>query len=124
MEEVTDFRSARQIHDLLSARGHRMGLATVYRNLHAMEQRGECDVLRAEGSETAVFRRCERRAHHHHLVCRGCGTAVEVRGPEIERWAGAIAGASGFSEVTHTVEMFGTCRPCQESGAVIPPRRR
>ncbi|GIG36946.1 Fur family transcriptional regulator [Cellulomonas pakistanensis] len=113
MDQLPDFRSARQIHLVLRERGHDIGLATVYRSLHRMEERGEVDVLRSAGGETAVYRRCERKAHHHHLVCRSCGRAVEVEGPAIEHWARRMAEQSGFSEVTHTVEVFGTCGPCR-----------
>ncbi|RMI13016.1 transcriptional repressor [Cellulomonas triticagri] len=112
MTEVVDFRSARQIHAVLRERGHEIGLATVYRNLHDMEQRGEVDVLRAGGGDTAVYRRCERHEHHHHLVCRRCGRAVEVEGPVIESWAARVARDEGFSEVTHAMELFGTCGAC------------
>lgn len=114
MDELDDFRSARQIYMLLQERGQDVGLATVYRTLHAMEQRGECDVLRADGGDTAVYRRCTRQAHHHHLVCRGCGRALEVDGPQIERWVREMAAVSGFSDVSHSIELFGTCRPCRD----------
>jgi Fur family ferric uptake transcriptional regulator len=122
MDELDDFRSARQIHALLHERGHDVGLATVYRTLHAMEQRGECDVLRADGGDTAVYRRCTRQAHHHHLICRGCGRALEVDGPQIERWVREMAEVSGFSDVSHSIELFGTCRSCRDRGpAPAPP---
>jgi Fur family ferric uptake transcriptional regulator len=57
-------------------------------------------------------------AHHHHLVCRVCGRAVEVDGPEVEAWADRVAAAAGYTQVTHTVEVFGLCpehsaRPAQ-----------
>lgn len=116
MSEITDFRSAAQLHEILLERGHVMGLATVYRNLHMMEARGECDVLRPDAGDTAVYRRCERRAHHHHLVCRSCGHTVEVEGPMIEQWADQTATDAGFTEVAHSVEMFGTCTPCRVAG--------
>jgi Fur family ferric uptake transcriptional regulator len=121
MDELDDFRSARQIHALLHERGHDVGLATVYRTLHAMEQRGECDVLRADGGDTAVYRRCTRQAHHHHLVCRGCGRALEVDGPQIERWVREMAEVSGFSDVSHSIELFGTCRSCRDRGRAPAP---
>ena len=50
--------------------------------------------------------------HHHHLVCRHCGFTVEVDGPEVERWSHEVADTHGFDDVSHTVEIFGTCRDC------------
>jgi Fur family transcriptional regulator, ferric uptake regulator len=45
-------------------------------------------------------------------VCRSCGRTVEVEGPAVERWTRAIAGEHGFTDVSHTLEIFGTCPTC------------
>ena len=116
MDDLDDFRSAQQIHALLQARGDEIGLATVYRTLSAMAESGEFDVLRTEGGES-LYRRCEREAHHHHIVCRTCSRTVEVQGPDIEAFVAAIAAQNGFVDVTHTVEMFGTCTSCAGTAA-------
>ena len=105
-----DFRSAQDIHDLLRRNGENVGLSTVYRTLQALADSGEVDVLRTEDGE-AVYRRCST-THHHHLVCRSCGRTVEVEGPTVERWTRAIAAEHGFSEVSHTLEIFGSCPDC------------
>ncbi len=110
LASVPDFRSAQEIHQLLGERGERVGLATVYRTLQRMAESGDVDVLRTEDGE-AVWRRCSA-THHHHLVCRSCGAAVEVEGPTVERWTRAIAAEHGFAEVSHTLEIFGVCRDC------------
>ncbi len=106
----TDFRSAQEIHALLGQRGEKVGLATVYRTLQRMAESGDVDALRTEDGE-ALWRRCSA-THHHHLVCRSCGAAVEVEGPVVERWTRAIAEEHGFAEVSHTLEIFGLCRGC------------
>jgi Fur family ferric uptake transcriptional regulator len=110
LESVDDFRSAQDIHDLLKRAGESVGLSTVYRTLTALADGGEVDVLRTEDGE-ALYRRCSGR-HHHHLVCRACGRTVEVEGPAVERWADAIAAEHGFTDVSHTLEIFGTCSSC------------
>ncbi|MGZ4591852.1 MAG: Fur family transcriptional regulator [Actinomycetes bacterium] len=110
LEEVSDFRSAQELHDLLRHRGEPVGLTTVYRTLQALADAGEVDVLRTDDGE-AVYRRCSR-GHHHHLVCRACGRTVEVEDRTVERWADKIAAEHGFTDVAHTVEVFGTCADC------------
>jgi Fur family transcriptional regulator, ferric uptake regulator len=110
LEEVDDFRSAQELHDLLRHRGERVGLTTVYRALQMLADADEVDVLRTSDGETA-YRRCSR-GHHHHLVCRRCGRTVEVDGPAVERWADKVAAEHGFVEVEHTLEIFGTCATC------------
>jgi Fur family ferric uptake transcriptional regulator len=45
-------------------------------------------------------------------VCRSCGRAVEVEGPAVESWADRVAAQNGFVDVSHTLEIFGTCPEC------------
>ena len=108
LQEVDEFRSAQELHDMLKHKGDSVGLTTVYRTLQSLAEAGEVDVLRTAEGES-VYRRCSTGEHHHHLVCRTCGKAVEV-----EAWLGGVAAAHGFVEVTHSVELFGTCAPCSQ----------
>ena len=110
LSHLEEFRTAQQIHDVLRHQGDSVGLTTVYRTLQAMVDTGELDALRNDDGETA-YRRCSS-GHHHHLVCRSCGRTVEVSGPAVERWASAVADEHGFREVSHDLEIFGTCRSC------------
>jgi Fur family ferric uptake transcriptional regulator len=112
LDEVEDFRSTQELHDLLRRRGDSVGLTTVYRALQALADAGEVDVLRREDGET-VYRRCSQE-HHHHLVCRNCGYTIEVAGPAVERWASRVADEYGFTSVDHTVEVFGICPSCPQ----------
>jgi len=111
LDAVEDFRSAQDIHTLLKQRGENVGLTTVYRTLQALADSGEVDVLRT-GDGEALYRRCSL-GHHHHLVCRDCGHTVEVAGPTVERWADRVATEHGFSDVSHTLEIFGSCGGCR-----------
>lgn len=104
------FRSAQQIHDLLRGSGEQVGLTTVYRCLQALATSGEVDLLVNDDGET-VYRKCGAE-HHHHLVCRTCGRTVEIAGPAVETWAGQVAKQHGFTDVSHTLELFGTCGSC------------
>ncbi len=110
MESFDDFRSAQEIHALLSERGEQVGLSTVYRALQALADSGGIDSLRTETGES-IYRRCSGN-HHHHLVCRSCGATVEVEGPTVEQWTRSVASAHGYSAVSHTLEIFGTCSSC------------
>ena len=115
MQESDDFRSAQEIHDALRRRGELVGLATVYRNLQSLVDAGELDIVKTDGGE-AVYRRCSR-SHHHHLVCRQCGRTVEIEGPAVESWASALAERHDFADVSHTIELFGTCPECAKVAA-------
>lgn len=108
---LSDFRSAQDIHHLLRSQGAGTGLSTVYRTLQALADAGEVDVIQTADGES-VYRKCSR-VHHHHLVCRSCGHTVEVAGPAVEKWADSMADGHGFSDVSHTLEIFGTCATCR-----------
>lgn len=105
-----EFLSAQQLHDLLTERGDSIGLTTVYRNLQALVDSGQVDAI-WDGSGETRYRYCSDE-HHHHLVCRRCGTTVEIQADPVEVWAEKIAKDHGFQDISHTVEVFGTCRDC------------
>lgn len=108
--ELEEFRTAQQLHDELRRQGNRVGLTTVYRTLQALADEGGVDMIRT-GDGEAAYRRCSS-GHHHHLVCRTCGRTVEVSGPAVERWADGVAAEHGFRDVSHDLEIFGTCSSC------------
>jgi Fur family ferric uptake transcriptional regulator len=110
--DIEDFMSAQDLHARLRAQGQTVGLATVYRTLQAMATDGDVDMMRT-GDGEAVYRRCSTGHHHHHLVCRSCGRTVEVEGPAVESWADKVSTENGFSDVHHTLEIFGTCADCR-----------
>jgi len=107
LAQSEDFTSAQDLHARMRAAGSRVGLATVYRTLTALAAQGDVDVLRTGEGESA-YRACSS-GHHHHLVCRQCGRTVEIEGPTVEAWTERVAAEHGFSDVAHTLEVFGTC---------------
>ncbi len=113
LDEQDEFRTAQEIHAALRQAGEAVGLTTVYRTLQALADSEEVDVLRNADGETA-YRRCSK-GHHHHLVCRDCGRTVEVEGPAVERWADKVAAEHGYTDISHTLEIFGTCADCRRA---------
>lgn len=111
LDRLPGFCSAQQIHAELRRRGEHVGLTTVYRHLQVLSDNGQVDAIRDAHGET-LYRRCRSDSHHHHLTCRSCGRSVEVEGRAVEHWAEQVASAAGFSEVGHTVELFGLCPDC------------
>ncbi len=110
LDEVDGFRTAQQLHGMLVDRGDKVGIATVYRSLQLLADAELVDVIHSDEGE-ASYRRCSTR-HHHHLVCRVCGRAVEAQAPAVETWVDAMAAEHGFSDVSHDLEIFGTCADC------------
>jgi Fur family ferric uptake transcriptional regulator len=112
--ELEGFHSAQDIHARLRSAGTPVGLATVYRTVAALADDGELDTMVTDRGE-ALYRRCSAQ-HHHHLICRACGRTVEVAGPTVERWADRVAAEHGYADVSHTLELTGTCAQCLAPG--------
>ncbi|MDX1891626.1 Fur family transcriptional regulator [Mycolicibacterium sp. 050158] len=113
LENLDEFRTAQELHEELRKRGEGIGLTTVYRTLQTMAASDLVDSLRTESGESA-YRRCSEQ-HHHHLVCRSCGATVEVAGRHVEAWAADVAREHHFTNVSHTIEIFGTCAACVDA---------
>ena len=79
-------------------------------SIYRLADKGVVDTLSHHGTELC-YRLCTE-SHHHHLVCRACGRTVEVEGPAVEAWATRVSAEHGFTEVRHTLEIFGTCATC------------
>lgn len=111
LNSLEDFVSAQDLHRILEDRGEKVSLATVYRVLQTHQEEGLLDVLRPDDGE-AIYRLCAAEEHHHHLVCRVCGLTVEFEAPEVETWTSELARKNGFTEVQHTLEVYGLCEKC------------
>jgi Fur family ferric uptake transcriptional regulator len=116
VQSSDNFRSAQDIHAALRDSGETVGLTTVYRHLALLTDEGQLDALQTAEGEV-VYRRCHSESHHHHVVCRRCGRGAEVELPDLERWAETTAADLGFTDVTHTVEIFGLCADCRSQSA-------
>lgn len=115
LQETKGFISAQDLHQILRNHGSSVGLATVYRALADLAGAGEADSIQASsvtGSPETLFRACGQ-AHHHHLICNGCGTTIEIAAATVETWAEGIAAQNGFTETSHTIEIYGVCGTCR-----------
>jgi Fur family ferric uptake transcriptional regulator len=122
LEGADGFLSAAELHSRLSAylapQGLRVGIATVYSQLRRLVQCGTVDTLHGHDGETRYWLP-RREAHHHYLVCRSCGRALEIVADPVEEWADALGVTVGFREITHTLELFGLCDCCAERSSAF-----
>ena len=112
-EELTrndGFVSAQRLHAALRDGGSTIGLATVYRALGELAIGGEADTLQQDGE--SLYRACSTSGHHHHLICRQCGTTAEIQADAVEAWAQTVAAEHGFTQAEHVVDVFGLCADC------------
>lgn len=106
--------TAEELHGRVSVASPRIGLATVYRALAAMQASGAiANVGDRQGS--ALLARCDRHDHHHHLVCTACGSVVGIDCPLGEE-ALASAARAGHLVTRHEITLYGLCAGCRPHG--------
>ena len=103
--------TAQQLFERLRSRGENVGLATVYRTLALLSERGAIDTLTHHAGELC-YRLCGD-VHHHHLVCSGCHRVVELPECDLETWISRSAARHGFTATGHQVEIVGLCADCR-----------
>jgi len=83
--------------------------ATVYRAIAAMEAAGFVERVGSRAG-SVLFTRCNTHAHHHHIVCDGCGRIAHADCPV--PFESAPARDDGFIITRHEVTLYGLCPSC------------
>jgi Fur family ferric uptake transcriptional regulator len=111
LAQEPDDVTAQQLWSRLRERDSHTGLATVYRTLALLSEKGVVDVLSHHGGEQC-YRLCGHE-HHHHLLCERCHRVVEVQECGLDDWVTAAAKRHGFVATDHRVEIVGLCADCR-----------
>jgi Fe2+ or Zn2+ uptake regulation protein len=88
----------------------RIGRATVFRALDLFAELGAVERLDLPSGDHAYVT-CEP-AHHHHVICSGCGRTADVDDAGLQAVTSQIARRTGFRIDAHRLEMFGLCADC------------
>jgi Fur family transcriptional regulator, ferric uptake regulator len=104
--------TAQELFDALRSEGRSVGIASVYRILELLADRGF--VQRVDvGSGIARFEPVDRSGeHHHHLVCEGCGKVEAFADEQLERALLRVEAETGYSVAGHDVLLRGACADC------------
>lgn len=92
--------------------------SSVYRNLALLEKAGVVSRV-ITSDEWARFELSEEiTGHHHHMVCRKCGSVDDVRVPddiegELDKVLCRLATGAGFTMEHHRLDLVGVCRSCR-----------
>lgn len=107
-------QSAYDILDVLRDEGAKAPMQ-IYRALAKLEEAGLAHKLPKSNGWIA----CHGHHHHddaHHLVllsCQSCGTVAEHEDKTLQSALISLAKKSQFDAPAQTIEVDGTCRPCQ-----------
>ena len=98
-----------------------VGRATVFRALELFEQLGLLERLDLpNGAHAYVV--CQP-AHHHHVICTGCGRTAEVGDLGMSSIATEVESQTGFALDSHRIELYGLCPACLAAGVGASRRR-
>lgn len=110
LRQADDELSGQELHARLRAGEGAMGLATVYRHLRQLQQRGLVRCRHLPSGE-ALFAPTER--DEHHLTCVDCGHTLRLPHCPVHGLKLPKAHLEGFQPLFHTLEFFGLCASCQ-----------
>lgn len=88
-----------------------LDLVTIYRNMAVFCELGFTQTIQLETGKQLFELKQGDHDHHHHIVCRQCHRVVRLDlcfGGELEKYAREM----GYTDVTHTFEVFGVCEDC------------
>src|SRR5437870_7564885 len=80
--EAKGHPSVEQIRDLLLARGHRIGIATIYRTIKILLASGY--IRQSKLSGMTRYEPIVGQPNHLHFICNSCGSNVEFPSRRIE----------------------------------------
>ena len=120
LSEAQDHPDVEELYRRAAALDERISIATVYRTVRLLEEKGILARRDFGGSRA----RYEPTAHgrHYHLIDVDTGKVIEFEDPEHERLMQAIAARLGFDLVSHRLELFGSRRAAKGMAAQRPAR--
>ncbi len=115
LAEATDHPDVEELYRRAVARDPRISIATVYRTVRLLQERG---ILERHdfGGGRARFEPAEHGPHAH-LIDVESGAVLEFEDAEYEAAMRAIAERLGFELVSHRIELFG-----RRKAGKVPPR--
>lgn len=88
-----------------------IGLVTVYRTLDLLSELGFVRRIHAEDGCHSYA--TANNGHHHHLICRRCGAAIEFQGCDLSPFLARVSQQTGYAIEDHLLELVGVCSTCQ-----------
>ncbi len=99
----------------VAAEDPRIGRATVFRTLAALEQAGIVAQVSLPGGQTGYLL-CGTDGHHHHLVCQGCGGVDDVLEAAVSPFLRRLERDHRFRVDHASFTIYGTCARCAGPG--------
>ena len=122
LSEASDHPDVEELYRRASALDSRISIATVYRTVRLLEEKGILE-RRDFGGGRARYEPTEH-GHHFHLIDIETGKVIEFQDPEYERLMQIMAERLGFDLVSLRLELFGRRREPVQSAREDATRSR
>ncbi len=103
--------SPKEIYQSLIKKRRRIGLTSIYRSLELFESLGI--VFKIINGSKIKYKLCELISHHHHVVCKKCGSVVELDFCGVSEWSKKVKEMTGYEVTDHQLNFYGFCRACR-----------
>ena len=103
-----------ELHQFIKMSLPKTAFSTVYRILQKLEEEGK--VIRIDWRERGSRYEWADLPHHHHIVCDDCGNVTDIDDSVIDFNESRVSKQTGFRIKHHSIELQGTCEPCQKKG--------
>ncbi len=110
--------SAQQIFDRLRTGPRKVGIASVYRALEALEELQLVHRVEIGDGGSRYEPALPGGEHHHHVICDSCGEVAAFADPQLERAIEKLGSRLQHAVNAHDVVIHGVCRGC------APDKRR
>ena len=87
-----------------------ISLSTIYKNIRTFLDAG---LLREVSTPLQTMRLDANLDPHHHLVCRGCGTILDLPGESLAKFQTKKPLPKGFRVESYTASFLGVCGQCK-----------
>ena len=118
LHDACGHMSADEIYTQLHDTYPRIGFTTVYRTLDLLVRLGLANKF--EFGHGKARYEIKIKKHHHHLICRVCGTVVDCNDfikeetRLIEKIEGKLSSKYTFAIQDHHLHFYGVCFSCQK----------
>ena len=115
-QELSDAKtslSPQELYQALLKKQRKIGLTSIYRSLDLFESLGI--VFKIMNGTSVKYKLCETEDHHHHIICKACGSVVELNFCDISDWAKKVTESTGYQVIDHQLNFYGYCKACKPS---------
>jgi Fur family ferric uptake transcriptional regulator len=103
--------TAQEMHDRLRRAGRPVGVASIYRVLDLLVEKGLVERIDTGPGSARYEARHASGEHHHHLVCDDCGKVEAFADEKLERAIHEVQERAGAR--AHHILLRGACADCR-----------